>query len=252
MNKKTLQILSSVMLGLTGWCAFYTYAEFNGYPWKHAQVKKEAPAYMKTKYNMDVEVAGSSYGFKFREYTAKVFNIHDPEKRLIDVKMYTQYDEAIRGKVETWEDNYSMVYWEQRIDEELRKRYPRLYGQEDIESIGVTATYSMMPIDSGTNPAADGHGAAIPLQPKHEYTLDMRLRTDSISGALWQELYAVVPDLAAAPWEVEIYIRGRERDQLTGDAGIEGAAKTIVLSLPRDKLEHIASIEDMKKEVREY
>lgn len=96
------------------------------------------------------------------------------------------------------EDNYSMVYWEQRIDDELRKRYPRLYEQEDIESIAVTTTYSLMPIDSGTSPAADDNGVAIPLEPKHEYTLDVRLRTDSISEALWQEFYAVVPDLAAA------------------------------------------------------
>ncbi|WCR28224.1 hypothetical protein L3476_05590 [Paenibacillus thiaminolyticus] len=251
-KKKILLILSSMMIGLAGWFAFYTYAEFNGYPWKHAEVKREAAAYMKAKYNMDVAVAGSSYGFKFHDYTAKVFNIHDTEKRIIDVTMHAFYNKAAQGRGEMLEDNYSMVYWEQRIDDELRKRYPRLYEQEDIESIAVTTTYSLMPIDSGTSPAADDNGVAIPLEPKHEYTLDVRLRTDSISEALWQEFYAVVPDLAAAPWEVEIYVRGRDKERLEGSAGTESMYKTMVLSLPYDKLEHIASIEEMKKEVREY
>ena len=252
-NKKKIRlILSSMMIGLAGWFAFYTYAEFNGYPWKHAEVKREAVPYMKAKYNMDVAVAGSSYGFKFRDYTAKVFNIHDTEKRIIDVTMHAFYDRANQGRAEMLEDNYSMVYWEQRVDDELRKRYPRLYEQEDIESIAVTTTYSMMPIDSGTSPAADDNDVAIPLEPKHEYTLDMRLRTDSISEALWQELHAVVPDLAAAPWEVNIFVRGRDMNPKEGSLGTEGMHKTMVLSLPYDMLEHIASDEDMKKEVREY
>ncbi|WP_374016789.1 hypothetical protein ABU162_21490 [Paenibacillus thiaminolyticus] len=159
---------------------------------------------------------------------------------------------AIYGRGEMLEDNYSMVYWEQRIDDELRKRYPRLYTQEDIESIAVTTVYSLMPIDSGTSPAVDENGVAIPLEPKHEYTLDMPLRTDSISEALWQELYAVVPDLAAAPWEVNIFVRGRDKERLEGSAGTEGMNKTRVLFLPYDKLDHIASIEDMKKEVSVY
>ncbi|WP_182914932.1 hypothetical protein [Paenibacillus thiaminolyticus] len=94
--------------------------------------------------------------------------------------------------------------------------------------------------------------SAIPLEPKHEYTLDMRLRTDSISEALWQELYAVVPDLAAAPWEVNIFVGGRDTERLEGSAGTEGMNKTMVLSLPYDKLDHIGSIEDMKKEVSVY
>ncbi|MDG0875676.1 hypothetical protein L5D93_25940 [Paenibacillus thiaminolyticus] len=97
-KKKILLILSSMMIGLAGWFAFYTYAEFNGYPWKHAEVKREAAAYMKVKYNMDVAVAGSSYGFKFRDYTAKVFNIHDTEKRIIDVTMHAFYNKAAQGR----------------------------------------------------------------------------------------------------------------------------------------------------------
>lgn len=251
-KKMLLIMLSIMMISLAGWFIFYVYTEFNGYPWKHAEVKKEAVAYMKAKYNMDVAVAGTSYGFKFREYTAKVFNIHDTEKRIIDVTKHAFDDEAIQGRGEMLEDNYSMVYWEQRIDDELRERYPMLYEQEDIESIAVTTTYSMMPIDSGTSPAADNNGVAIPLEPKHEYRLEMRLQTDSISEALWQELYAVVPDLVAAPWKVEIFVRGRDKEPKEGSAGSGGMVKSMVLYLPYEKLEHIASIEDMKKEVKEY
>ncbi|MGG3836873.1 hypothetical protein ABEV00_07560 [Paenibacillus thiaminolyticus] len=241
-KKMLLIMLSIMMISLAGWFIVYTYTEFNGYPWKHAEVKREAVAYMKAKYNMDVAVAGSSYNFKFREYTAKVFNIHDAEKRIIDV---TKWGEMLV-------DNYSVVYWEQRIDDELRKRYPKLYAQEDIESIAVTTTYFTMPIDSGTSPAADDNGVAIPLEPKYEYTLKMYLRTGSISEALWQELYAVVPDLAAAPWEVEILVRGRDKEPKEDSAGSGGAVKWMVLHLPYEKLEHIASIEDMKREVEEY
>lgn len=251
-KKMLLIMLSIMMISLAGWFIFYIYTEFNGYPWKHAEVKREAVAYMKAKYNMDAAVAGSSYNFKFREYTAKVFNIHDTEKRIIDVTKQFFYDEAIQGRGEMLVDNYSIVYWEQRIDDELRKRYPKLYAQEDIESIAVTTTYFTRPIDSGTSPAADDNGVAIPLEPKYEYTLEMHLRTDSISEALWQELYAVVPDLAAAPWEVEIFVRGRDKEPKEDSAGSGGAVKWMVLHLPYEKLEHIASIEDMKKEVVEY
>ncbi|RJG17846.1 hypothetical protein [Paenibacillus thiaminolyticus] len=99
---------------------------------------------------------------RIRDYTAKVFNIHDTEKRIIDVTMHAFYDKAAQGRGEMLEDNYSMVYWEQRVDDELRKRYPRLYTQEDIETIAVTTVYSPMPIDSGTSPAVDDNGVRHP------------------------------------------------------------------------------------------
>ncbi|WCF05832.1 hypothetical protein NDS46_15675 [Paenibacillus thiaminolyticus] len=51
--------------------------------------------------------------------------------------------------------------------------------------------------------------------------------------------------------EVNIFVRGRDKDTKEGSAGTGGMYKTMVLSLPYDKLEHIASIEEMKKEVRE-
>lgn len=99
------KMIFSVAVVLVASFGFYIYSELEGLPWKHAEVKREAIEYMKQKYNMDAVAAGSFYNFKFKVYTAKVFNVMDPDKVIIHVEDERDFDDRIF----TWEGDCRMI-----------------------------------------------------------------------------------------------------------------------------------------------
>jgi hypothetical protein len=142
--------------------SFYSYIEFYGYPWKHVEVKKEAIDYMKNKYNMDVKVVESTFNFKFDYYIVKVFNINDEKKNLINVEKQKFYDEKRQCKGERLEDNYSKIYWENRVKEELQTKYPKFFILPDVEEFHVDIAYYTSPLDNGVSSIKDENGILIP------------------------------------------------------------------------------------------
>ena len=117
--------------------SFYLFTEFYGFPWRHAELKSEAVDYMKNKYNMDVKVERSSFNFKFDYYLVKVYDVNDKDKDLITVEKRKYYDENNQIKGERLEDNYSKIYWETRLLNELKTKYPNLFGFPDIDKFKI-------------------------------------------------------------------------------------------------------------------
>jgi hypothetical protein len=120
MKKLLLGVLAALLLLGGG----YVYVEFNGYPWKHSQIKKDAARYMQEKYGMDARAAGSRFNFKFDTYAAEVYDPRVGEEQLILVErrgpFYDSNNEWVEGQLV---DNYSEVYWGRQTERQLRQQF---------------------------------------------------------------------------------------------------------------------------------
>lgn len=228
----------------TGWI----YAEFNGYPWEHAQVKKEAVDYMKRKYNMDVEVVGSSFNFKFDNYTAKLYNINDTDKSIIRVEKNRVYDQNRQTWEKRLEDNYCMVYWEKRINEEVREKYPDFCNHNDIEKINVDISYSTTPLEEGVSRDEDENGVIIPLKPELAGILDVDLKIRDFSESLLNELLLLINALKADQLKIDLFITGKREDVGNGDS----KARTKLINIECDSFKEINSAGDLKKMITDF
>ncbi len=172
---------------------FYVYAEMEGYPWKRAQIQKDAVRYMKEKYGMEAKSAGSAFNFKFDTYSAKVYDVREGEERIVRVERNAYYDESgppdepMKRLGERLEDNYAEVYWGLRADERLREAFPRIYGNEDIGRIRVSTVYRSQALEEGLSAERDADGVRIPAKPaEHFPTWDIRLTSKDFSDALME------------------------------------------------------------------
>lgn len=247
MSKKIAYLILSTVaaLILIGIC--YVYTEMNGYPWKHAQVKREAVLYMKNKYNMDVKASGSSYNFKFKYYTAKVYDVNDVEKSMIiSVEKQRYYDDSNSYKGLRLEDNYSEVYWKKRAEQEAREAYPNLFASRRIERAAIATVYSTSSLEEGLSSENDEHGIVIPSEPDYNYTLDIDLASEEITDAFLLELLPVIQDVAKGERRIDFFITGREVP-----SGTDRAGTTRLLSLTFEQLNTIGSLDDLRQEISE-
>ncbi|GGH19585.1 YfjL-like protein [Paenibacillus segetis] len=233
---------------LFGSVAFFFYTEINGYPWKHAEVKREAVTYMKEKYNMDVKVVGSSFNFKFDYYTAQVYNTKDSNKTVIRIEKQRFYDENNQAGGEQLEDNYREVYWEKEINDELHQKYSTFYKLNDIETSTIDIPSFTSPLRNGVSSLQDRNGVFIPSAPEYNYILDVDLKTNDFTEELLQELIFVIRDLVNTEFRVDIVVSGKyEVSDTEGER-----RRTKYLDLPYEKLKEIENVEDLKKEISEY
>jgi hypothetical protein len=218
-----------------------------GYPWKHAQVKQEAVLYMKNKYNMDVRASGSSYNFKFKYYTAEVYEVNDVEKSIIRVEKQKFYDDRNLYKGERLEDNYGEVYWKKRAEQEMREVYPNLFASSRIERAAFDTVYSTSPLEEGLSSESDEHGISIPSEPEYNYALDIDLVSEEITDDFLRELLPVVQDVAKGERRIDFFITGREVPGETSDQ----AGTTRLLSLTFEQLNTVGSIDDLRRGISE-
>ncbi|WP_025026933.1 hypothetical protein [Caldalkalibacillus mannanilyticus] len=225
---------------------FYAYTETYGLPWKRAEVKREAIIYMKEKYNMDVEGKGC-YNFKFNKYFAKVYNVLDENKNVINVKKYNRTDEKGQYLGVELSDNYSIVYWENEIRKELAANYPRLYQNDTIDKIFISTTYGTRSLEEGVSNDQDENGVFIPLKPDDDYTIRILLTKNDFSDDFLQELLTVVQDPNLHPLVSELYT---SQNSTYRDHNDKEKEKYILLT--RQQFKDIHSIEDLKKEIAHW
>lgn len=237
-----------VLLAVIVFIAGSIYKEFNGYPWEHVRVKKEAVTYMKTKYNMDVKVVGSSFNFKFDNYIVQLYNIHDPEKEIIRVEKQRVYNEGRKAWEKRLEDSYGMVYWSKRINRELRKSYPDFCNHKDIEKLFVDYAYSTVPMGEGVSRDKDGNGVLIPLKPDLSGVLDVDLKTKAFSENFLGELLSLINELKTGQDEIDLFITGTREEDPSGD----GKGKTMLIEIPYKEFERINSLEELKLRIRDF
>ncbi|QMV42419.1 YfjL-like protein [Cohnella cholangitidis] len=247
MSKKIAYLILSTVAALILIAICYVYTEMNGYPWKHAQVKQEAVLYMKNKYNMDVKASGSSYNFKFKYYTAKVYDANDVEKSIISVEKQRHYDDQNLYKGYRLEDNYSEVYWKKRAEQETREAYPNLFASSRIERAAIDTVYSTFSLEEGLSSESDESDIVIPSEPDYNYTLDIDLASEEITDAFLLELLPVIQDVAKGERRIDFFITGREIPSGTPDR----AGTTRLLSLTFEQLGTVGSIDDLRKEISE-
>jgi hypothetical protein len=228
--------------------ALSVYTEFNGYPWKHGEIKREAVGYMKSKYNMDVKVVGSSFNFKFDYYTAKVYDVNDTDKSIIRVEKQRFYDENTQGRGERLEDDYCKVYWENRINNEIREKYPEFCSHEDIEKINADISYSTAPMGEGVSSDRDVNGVLIPLRPELDGILDVDLKTQDFSDDFLNELLLLINDLGASQIRVNLFVTGKNEEADTGG----NRTRTKLIDIEWDKYGDIKSIEALKEIIRDF
>lgn len=243
--KYLIIVLIIVLVSLT---SFYSYTEFYGYPWKHAEVKKEAIKYMKNKYKMDVKVVSSTFNFKFDYYIVKVFNNNDEIKNLINVEKQKFYDEKGQFKGERLEDNYSKIYWESGLNNELQTKYPKFFILPDIEKFHIDIAYYTTPLDNGVSSIKDENGILIPLMPDNNSTLDIDLNTKDFPDEFLEELLLVIKDLVNTQLKVDLFITGKSKERINEN----NPERTKLLELPYEKFKDINSVEDLKKEVSDF
>ncbi len=228
--------------------SFYLFTEFYGYPWRHAELKREVVGYMKNKYNMDVKVERSSFNFKFDYYLVKVFDINDKNKSLITVEKRKYYDENNQIKGERLEDNYSKIYWETRLLNSLQTKYPNFFRLPDIDKFKIDIAYYTTPIENGVSSVKDEEGVYIPLEPENSYSLDMDLKTKDFSDEFLNELLVVIKDLSNIQSKIDLFITG------IGNEGNnrESTKGTKLLRLSYERFKDINNTEDLKKEISEF
>lgn len=211
-----------------------------GYPWKHAEVKKEAVGYMKNKYNMDVKVARSTFNSKFDYYIVEVFEINDGAHININVEKQKFHDDNGQYKGERLEDNYSKVYWEIRLRNELQAKYSDFFALLDIEKMQMDIAYFTTPLESGVSSIKDENGIFIPLKPDNNSTLDVDLNTKDFSEEFLKGLLLVIRDLVNKQLKVDLFITGKSTE------------RTKLINLRFEEFTHINSLDDLKKEVSDF
>jgi len=243
MKKWILAALAAVV----AWFAFYLYTETNGYPWKRAQIKKDAVRYMQEKYGMDAIASGSSFNFKFDTYSAELYDSRDESKRTVRVER-VPYIEGDRYAGERLEDNYGEVYWGIETERRLREAFPEIYGREGVRMIGVDTVYQLSAITEGVGPERDDDGVAIPLKPELEGTWDIDLEEDGFTDPFLEELLRAVRGMEELGLAANLIVTaGRD-----GPDGQDSAGKTKYLSLEFRRFRDIGSAEDLKALISEY
>ncbi|GAA0384896.1 hypothetical protein [Paenibacillus motobuensis] len=243
--KRTISIVVAVLLVSF---VYYLYVEIEGLPWKHAEVKRKAIEYMKQKYNMDVAAAGSSYNYKFKIYTAKVYNVQDTNKAIIRVDDDGDFDNKGNYVGKRLQDNYTLVYWSAHIRDSLQKKYPDLFSLQDIDTIQIEYTYYTLSLERGLNGDKDQNGVLIPAIPKDVPELSIRLKTIDIGDHLLEQLRQVINDMVKTSQSMDVFVRAAD------DRGEqeEEMSKTAILHIEHDKLKTFHSIEELKKEIKSW
>lgn len=227
--------------------SFEIYADLYGYPWKHIEVKREAVDYMKNKYNMDVKVEKSTFNPKFDYYLVKVFDVNDEEKNIINVEKQKFHVNG-QYKGERLEDNYSKIYWESRLMNELQTRYAKFFMLPDQDSIHTDIAYFTTPLEEGVSSIKDENGFFIPLKPDNNCILDVDLNTEDFSDEFLKELLLVIKDLENTLLKVDLVITGKSKGKITEN----NFKRTKLLDLHYEKFKDIKSVEDLKNEVRDF
>lgn len=238
-NKIIYSVIALIIISFVSLISLNFYKETYGYPWKHAELKKEAVEYMKKKYNMDVNVAGSSFNNKFDYYIAEVYNVDDEDKNVINVEKH-------RG--ERLEDSYSKVYWEKQTNNELQKRYPKFYKLGDIDKITTDIAYFTTPLEIGVSSNKDENGILIPSNPDHNCIVDVHLKTNDFSDEFLQELLLVIKDVVKTQFKVDFVITGKNEGSGNGN----NPGRTRILNLEYKKFKDISDVEALKKEISEF
>lgn len=251
MKKLLLAVVALAVL----YGGFYVYADMEGYPWKRAQIQKDAVRYMKEKYGMDAKSAGSAFNFKFDTYIAKVYDVREGEERIIRVERNAYYDESgppdepMKRLGERLEDNYAEVYWGLRAEERLREAFPRVYGNEDIDRIRVSTTYRMQALEEGLSEEMDADGVRIPAKPTEGLqTWDIQLVSKDFSEALLGELVTAIRQMREFGPEADLNVYTALAEEKEG----ETRGKTKYLNLEFEKFGTINGIEDLRAALSEY
>lgn len=197
---------------------------------------------------MDVKVAGSSFNFKFDYYTAKLYNINDKDKSIIRVEKQGFYDENKQGRGERLEDNYCKVYWENRINNEIREKYPEFCNHKDVEKINADISYSTTPIEEGVSTIKDENGVFIPLKPKLNGILDVDLKTRDFSESFLEELFLLIKEFDNTQMQISLFITGKNEEIETGNS----TARTNLIDIECDKFKDIQSVEDLRKVITDF
>ncbi|EJW16379.1 hypothetical protein M5X00_22355 [Paenibacillus alvei] len=240
------KMIFSVAVVLVASFGFYIYSELEGLPWKHAEVKREAIEYMKQKYNMDAVAAGSFYNFKFKVYTAKVFNVMDPDKVIIHVEDERDFDEQGLYVGRRLQDDYSLVYWSEQIRHELKQRYPDLFQLEDIDTIQVEYAYYALSLTEGISSEKDQYGVRIPVKPKDIPELSIRLKTVDIGDPFLTQLRVVINDMVKTSNPIDVIVRAASTEKTQQNE----MTKTAILHIEHDKLKQLHSIDELKREIK--
>lgn len=241
--KKMILSVTVVLLASFG---FYIYSELEGLPWKHAEVKRKAVEYMKQKYNMDVVLAGSSYNFKFKVYTAKVSNVMDPDKAIIHVEDDRDFDEQGHYVGRRLQDDYSLVYWSEQIHLELKERHPDLFQLEDIDTIQVEYAYYTLSLTEGISSDQDQFGTRIPVKPKDIPELSIRLKTVDIGDPILKQLREVINDMVKTSNPMDVIVRAASAERTPQNE----MSKTAILHIEHDKFKQLPSIDELKREIK--
>lgn len=228
--------------------SFYVCTGIYGYPWKHAEIRKEAVGYMKNKYNMNVKVARSTYNYKFDYYLVKVFDINDKDKALITVEKQKYFDKDGQYLGERLEDSYCKIYWESRLQNQLREKYPEFYKLPEIEKIQMDIAYFTAPLKEGVTSDKDEKGIFIPLMPDNNCILDVDINTTEFSDEFLEELLLVIKDLSNSEVKVDLVVTGKSKEG-TDDSKPK---VTKLLNLHYGMLQGIDSVEDLKNEVSDF
>lgn len=243
MKKMLLAALAAILL----YGGFYVYAEFNGYPWKHSRIQKDAVSYMKEKYDMEAKSAGSSFNFKFDNYTAKVYDLRGSKETVIRVERVRFYDEDGRARGERLKDNYSEVYWGLRTEERLREAFPAIFGYEGA-SARVQTVYSTTPSDEGVSSERDAGGVYVPAEPELPGTWRIDLDADDFPEPFLAELLDAIRSMRESGLKADLFATagsGRE-----GSDRLEGTFK--VLNLEYEAFHNIDRLEDLRAAISEY
>ncbi len=228
--------------------AFYIYGEMEGYPWKRAQIKKDAVSYLEAKYGMEAKAAGSSFNFKFDTYAAKAYDVRDNEKRIVTVERGPYYDEERGRRGERLEDNYSEVYWGRQAEERLREKFPRIYGFEGVREIGVSTVYSTLPMEEGASAEKDEYGVRIPEKSGHLPTWDIDLASEEFPEAFLQELLSAIGQMRKHGPESDLFVSAEP----AGGAEEELRGKTKYLHLEYEEFGRINGLEELRAAISEY
>ncbi|MFC4598220.1 hypothetical protein [Cohnella hongkongensis] len=240
-------VLAAVALVLIG-AGFYVYTEIEGYPWKRAQIKKDAVRYMQEKYGMDARVTKSSFNFKFDTYMAKVYDVRDEERRTIQVERLPYRNEEGGGRGERLEDNYAVVYWERRTEERLREAFPQIYEYEGLRKIAVTSVHETFPLGEGVGPEKDESGVAIPRQPGHSASWNIGLVSEDIPEPFLELLLDAVRRMKELDLEVELFVTTLPRKAEAENR----QERTKYIQLEHEDLGRIHGVEDLREAIQEF
>ncbi|MCM3290693.1 hypothetical protein M3661_11170 [Paenibacillus sp. MER 180] len=240
------KIISIVVVVLLLSFVFFVYTEIEGLPWKHAEVKRKAIDYMKQKYNMDVAAEGSSYNFKFKVYTAKVYNVKDSNKAIIRVDDDSDFDAEGNYVGKRLQDDYTLVYWSESIRDGLQVKHPDLFKLQDIESIQIEYAYYTLSLTEGLSGDQDQNGVHIPVKPKDVPELFIRLKSVDIGDHVLEQLREVINDMVRTSQPMGVFVRAAE----TKGTQQNKMSKNEILHLEHDQLKFIQSIEDLKKNIK--